>query len=96
MDKATSSFGMKSVVHTIFTLFEVSPFGFKFYSVYLEITLVELTLWSTVFLRSQHSPRWAKNFPPFMQPELSLPCSQGSTTSPYHDPDIPSPHIRFP
>jgi hypothetical protein len=33
-------------------------------------------------------------FPPFVEPEASLPCSQDPATDPYPEPDEPSPHLQ--
>jgi len=32
-------------------------------------------------------------FPPFLEHEGSLPCSQQSATRPYPEPDVSSPHL---
>jgi hypothetical protein len=35
----------------------------------------------------------SRNFPPFMEPEVSLPYSQESVTGPYPEPDASNPHL---
>jgi hypothetical protein len=44
------------------------------------------------FLRSQQSLSYSRISQHFIEPEASLPCSQGPSTGPYHGPDESSQH----
>jgi hypothetical protein len=43
-------------------------------------------------MRSSYSLSWPKNFPLYMEPEISLLCPQEPTTGSYPHPDESSPH----
>ena len=53
-----------------------------------------LNSWSRVLLENLTVSQLVKKFPPFMEPEVSLPYLQVSATCPFHEPDHsnPCPH----
>jgi hypothetical protein len=51
-----------------------------------------LTAWSCVLLESHQSLSYSRISKNFMEPEVSLPCSQESFTDPYPEPDESSPY----
>jgi len=53
----------------------------------------QLTSWSRIILEKLIVTQLANNHPPLMEPEGSLPCSQGPAISPYPEPDESSLHL---
>jgi len=54
----------------------------------------ELSAWRRDLVAKLIVTQLVEKFPAFYGPEGSLPSSQQSSTGPYTDPDVSSPHLR--